>query len=102
MQKVNVITEKQEFHGAQRDDETIADYVSVLHEMLALCDFGNTEKAWSGNEHLPLEDKLTLDKAIQIAYQGELAVCTYWCGTKSKKLQQCGTETDKNAPDKFD
>ncbi len=86
MQKVNVIAERHKFHQrAQRHDETIAQYVSALCEMLALCEFRNAEqdmlrdqiveKAYSGriHERLLLEDKLTLDKTIQIANQVESA-----------------------------
>jgi len=83
--KVNVIAERHKFRQrAQRHDETIA-HVSALREMLVLCEFGNAEqdmlrdqiveKAHSGRirERLLLEDKLTLDKAIQIANQVETA-----------------------------
>ncbi|XP_034056171.1 uncharacterized protein LOC117535746 [Gymnodraco acuticeps] len=85
--KVNVIAERHKFRQrAQRHDETIAQYVSALREMMVLCEFGNAEqdmlrdqiveKAYSGRirERLLLEDKLTLDKAIQIANQVETAV----------------------------
>lgn len=77
-----------DFHQrAQTHDETIAQYISALRDMLALCEFGNAEqdmlqdqiveKAYSGRirERLLLEHKLTLDKAIQIANQMELAQC---------------------------
>ncbi|XP_034065890.1 uncharacterized protein LOC117542374 [Gymnodraco acuticeps] len=85
--KVNVIAERHKFRQrAQRHDETIAQYVSALREMIVLCAFGNAEqdmlrdqiveKAYSGRirERLLLEDKLTLDKAIQTANQVETAV----------------------------
>ena len=45
VQKVNVIAERHKFRQrAQRHDETMAQYVSALREMLALCDFGNVEE----------------------------------------------------------
>ncbi len=45
MQKVNVIAERHKFHQqAQRHNETIAQYVSALHEMLQLCEFRHAEQ----------------------------------------------------------
>lgn len=44
-EKVNVIAERRKFQQcAHRSDETIAQYVSTLREMLPLSEFGNADK----------------------------------------------------------
>ena len=81
----------------RHDDVLSAQYVYMLCEMLTVCEFGNAEqdmlqdqimeKAYGGCIHtrLLLEDKLTLDKAIQIANHVEWAardastLSVKWC-----------------------
>ncbi|KAK6493672.1 hypothetical protein HHUSO_G25 [Huso huso] len=85
--KINVVAERHKFRQrAQRPDETITQYTAALHELIALCDFGDMEDEMLGDqlverasnyrikERLLLEPKLTLEKALEMACQIESAI----------------------------
>ena len=87
---INVVTERYRFRQfrqrAQRPAELVDDYISALRALSTMCEFGAlqnelirdqlVEKTSSDKvrERLLMEQKLTLDSAIQIARQTESAM----------------------------
>lgn len=87
--KVNVIVECHKFHQrAQRPDESINQFLASLHELAALCEFGDMEEQMLCDQmiarvastrirdRLLLESDLTLAKATSLALQTNSAYCS--------------------------
>ncbi|XP_026202834.1 uncharacterized protein LOC113153427 [Anabas testudineus] len=85
--KVNVIAERHKFRQrAQRPDETVQDYLAVLRQLAATCEFGNMEDQMVRDQliervdntrirdRLLLEPDLTLAKAATLALQIETGI----------------------------